>query len=52
MMNIEVEQMILKGYRMPKPSTHPEIPDSFYELMLQCWNMDPDQRPTMHYIRV
>lgn len=34
---------------MPKPSCH-FIPDAIYRLMLQCWDADPDKRPTFEFL--
>lgn len=49
----EVISRVESGYRMPKPHIHPPqqpCPDSLYELMLQCWHRDADQRPTFEFI--
>ena len=32
------------GYRMPKPQGL--CTDSYYSMMLKCWNEDPIKRPT------
>ncbi|KAK1797452.1 hypothetical protein P4O66_008301 [Electrophorus voltai] len=48
MLNREVVEQLCCGYRMPCP---PECPASLYELMLECWKKEPDQRPTFHYIK-
>lgn len=45
----EVIEKIERGYRMPKPSSQ-YLPDSIYRLMLDCWNKDPDKRPTFEYL--
>ncbi|XP_063242108.1 tyrosine-protein kinase Src64B isoform X2 [Bacillus rossius redtenbacheri] len=45
----EVIEQVEKGYRMPKPVS-PAIPDSIYNLMLDCWAADPDKRPTFEYL--
>lgn len=34
---------------MPKP-TNCECPDSVYSIMRQCWDADPDKRPTFEYL--
>ena len=52
MTNREVLERLESNYRMPKPNTTPECPDSLYELMLQCWHRDEYQRPTFEYIQV
>lgn len=36
--------MVESGYIMEKPEICPE---AIYEIMKQCWNLDPLQRPTM-----
>jgi len=51
MTNREVLERLESNYRMPKPKTQPECPDSLYELMLQCWNRDEHNRPTFEYIQ-
>ena len=55
MTNREVLQRVETGFRMPKPQVQPPqqpCPDSLYELMLQCWHRDANQRPTFEYIEV
>ncbi|XP_076804650.1 proto-oncogene tyrosine-protein kinase Src-like [Clavelina lepadiformis] len=39
------------GYRMPKPNTDPQCPDSLYDLMLQCWHRDSAKRPTFEHLQ-
>jgi len=39
--------MILAGYRMPAPEGTPE---EMYQLMLRCWEYDPERRP--HFIQI
>ncbi|XP_067679720.1 tyrosine-protein kinase Yes-like [Haliotis asinina] len=47
----EVLDMIEKSnYRMPRPTGPFTYPDSFYEVMLKCWNKCPDDRPTFAYL--
>ncbi|XP_077999970.1 uncharacterized protein LOC144452699 [Glandiceps talaboti] len=43
MSNKEVSGQIKSGERMEKP---PHCTDELYTLMLGCWNMQPDYRPT------
>nr|CAD7260700.1 unnamed protein product [Timema shepardi] len=45
----EVIEQVEKGYRMPKPLSH-SIPDVIYRLMLQCWDADPEKRPTFDFL--
>ncbi|KPP60132.1 protein-tyrosine kinase 6-like [Scleropages formosus] len=41
--NHEVYKLITSGYRMPSPSN---CPDSIYEVMLFCWDLEPERRPS------
>ncbi|KAH9525741.1 Fibroblast growth factor receptor 3 [Bulinus truncatus] len=38
----DLYDLLIKGYRMPKP---PLAPDSLYDTMKRCWNHFPDDRP-------
>ena len=52
---MEVLEKVPAGYRMPKPNPpppSPPCPDSLYELMKECWNFEPMQRPTFEYMQV
>uniref|UniRef100_A0A8C4R7N8 Tyrosine-protein kinase n=2 Tax=Eptatretus burgeri TaxID=7764 RepID=A0A8C4R7N8_EPTBU len=48
MTNREVLERVQKEYRMPRP---PDCPESLYNLMMQCWRQDPEERPTFEYLR-
>lgn len=48
MSNPEVIQNLERGYRMPKPENSP---DALYNVMCQCWNEGPEDRPTFEYLR-
>ncbi|XP_075720349.1 tyrosine-protein kinase FRK [Rhinoderma darwinii] len=37
-----------QGYRMPKPFNCPE---DLYNIMLECWNANPDNRPTFETLQ-
>lgn len=49
--NEEVPPRVLRGLRLRK---FPYISDELYELMLQCWQIDLDERPTFQqlYLRL
>ncbi|XP_065663107.1 mast/stem cell growth factor receptor Kit-like [Hydra vulgaris] len=46
--NRELLSLLKSGYRMEKPENCSE---TMYEIMLQCWNKDPLQRPTFTILR-
>jgi len=48
MNNAEVLQQIDKGYRMPPPNGCPEL---LYQLMLDCWKFNPEDRPTFETLQ-
>ena len=45
--NDEAVAKVMKGYRLPAPDTCPE---EVYKLMLQCWSVNPDERPNFKSI--
>ncbi|CAI8019033.1 Ephrin type-A receptor 8 (Fragment) [Geodia barretti] len=45
--NQEVVQQLQTGYRLPPP---PGCPEAIYNLMMDCWNPDPAERPTFQQI--
>ncbi|XP_066482769.1 tyrosine-protein kinase Srms [Tiliqua scincoides] len=48
MTNQETIQQITRGYRLPRPNTcSPEM----YSIMLDCWNSNPEDRPSFHSLR-
>lgn len=49
MPNRQVIEYVDRGYRMPKP-TNCECPDSVYNIMLNCWEADPEKRPTFEFL--
>ena len=42
MTNTRAREMLDSGYRMPAPEG---IPEEMYQLMLRCWNYEPEDRP-------
>lgn len=47
MQNREVIEQLEMGYRMPLPKNCPE---PIYQEMLNCWDRNPDKRPTFEYL--
>lgn len=48
MTNADVLQQVENGYRMPCP---PGCPQTLYEIMLECWHKDENQRPTFETLQ-
>ncbi|CAI5769980.1 tyrosine-protein kinase FRK [Podarcis lilfordi] len=40
---VQVLQKLDQGYRIPQPEN---CPQELYNIMLQCWNVEPKERPT------
>lgn len=47
MSNSRARELIDTGYRLPAPE---KVPDTVYQLMLRCWEYNPDKRPTFQEI--
>lgn len=39
----QVIQLLDDGHRLPRPE---KCPAPLYEMMMQCWSAEPDERPT------
>ncbi|XP_072270360.1 tyrosine-protein kinase HCK [Pyxicephalus adspersus] len=48
MSNLEVITALERGYRMPCP---PNCPGELYNIMQDCWQQIPEQRPTFEYLQ-
>ncbi|XP_040187416.1 tyrosine-protein kinase HCK [Rana temporaria] len=48
MSNLEVITALERGYRMPCPAN---CPRELYNIMLECWQQAPEQRPTFEYLQ-
>lgn len=48
MTNGEVLAKVEQGYRMPRPT---QCPEPLYQIMLDCWKSEPDERPTFEYLK-
>ena len=43
----QVLEAVLQGYHMPEPK---DCPKPFYQIMLDCWRLNDDKRPTFNNI--
>lgn len=43
-----VYNLLKEGYRMPKPQ---HVDDELYSIMLQCWNSNPEERPSFSALK-
>ncbi|KAF5919968.1 hypothetical protein HPG69_014334 [Diceros bicornis minor] len=48
MTGAQVIQMLGQNYRLPQPSN---CPLQFYNIMLECWNAEPKERPTFETLQ-
>ncbi|NXN49077.1 SRMS kinase, partial [Rynchops niger] len=48
MTNQETVRQITRGYRLPRPSS---CPPEIYSIMLECWNVNTEERPTFLALR-
>ncbi|XP_066024499.1 proto-oncogene tyrosine-protein kinase receptor Ret-like isoform X3 [Pocillopora verrucosa] len=44
----KIANLLQQGYRMPKPQ---HVDDKLYQIMTNCWQNDPDARPTFNDLR-
>ncbi|XP_077483362.1 tyrosine-protein kinase Fer isoform X2 [Amblyomma americanum] len=47
MSNSRARELIDTGYRLPAPE---KVPETVYQLMLRCWEYNPDKRPTFQEV--
>ena len=47
MTNQQVHEAVPQGYRMPEPK---DCPKPFYQIMLDCWKLNDDERPNFNNI--
>ncbi|XP_068685516.1 uncharacterized protein [Montipora foliosa] len=43
-----IMELLNEGYRMPKPN---HVAETLYQLMLNCWQQEPHDRPTFEQLR-
>ena len=48
MTGAQVIQLLGQNYRLPQP---PNCPQEFYNIMLECWNAEPKERPTFETLQ-
>ncbi|NXP15656.1 HCK kinase, partial [Thinocorus orbignyianus] len=48
MSSVEVIRALEHGYRMPRTENCPE---ELYDVMMRCWKIKPDDRPTFEYLQ-
>ena len=48
MTNQQVREAVTQGYCMPEPE---DCPKPFYQIMLDCWKLNDDERPTFNNIQ-
>uniref|UniRef100_A0A8C3QTN4 Tyrosine-protein kinase n=1 Tax=Cyanoderma ruficeps TaxID=181631 RepID=A0A8C3QTN4_9PASS len=48
MSSMEVIRALERGYRMPRTDNCPE---ELYDIMMRCWKIKPEDRPTFEYIQ-
>uniref|UniRef100_A0A8U8BPY4 Tyrosine-protein kinase n=1 Tax=Geospiza parvula TaxID=87175 RepID=A0A8U8BPY4_GEOPR len=48
MSSVEVIRALERGYRMPRTDNCPE---ELYDVMMRCWKIKPEDRPTFEYIQ-
>ncbi|XP_068685519.1 uncharacterized protein [Montipora foliosa] len=44
----KIMELLNEGYRMPKPN---HVAETLYQLMLNCWQQEPHDRPTFKQLR-
>ena len=47
MNNNDILEAVVNGYRVPQPTN---CPGTLYELMQDCWDRNPEDRPTFDYL--